>query len=108
MPKTKKSLDCFLREIVKAHPGEFSTDNKILFCNLCGTSVNFPSQKMFFVEQHQGSQTHKQKKSELAFSLATSPQLSQQLISTAISTQTSSSQYAADLCEAFIAGMVLN
>lgn len=110
MPKEKESLDLFLKSIVKDYPDEFSADNKVLLCKLCGTSVNLPNQKRFHVTQHRGGQKHQRKLQQRASSLANVPstaQLSQQLISLAVSTQSSSSQYAADLCEALIAGNVL-
>lgn len=106
MPKEKESLEVFLKTLVKEHPSDLSTDGKILYCKICETNVALPTQKRFHVTQHISTKKHSQMKESQKTSLPSTStgQCSQQLITSALSTQTSDTQYASDLCEALIAG----
>lgn len=106
MPKEKESLEVFLKSLVKKHPSDLSTDGQILYCKICETNVALPSQKRFHATQHISTKKHSQLKERQKTSQpsTSSGQCSQQLITSALSTKTSDTQYASDLSEALIAG----
>jgi hypothetical protein len=91
MPKTKLNLKIKLNNFLKQFGDIFSTDGKILYCQLCTKEVN--STKKYYVEQHIKSQTH-----VLAAKRKTQP-IKQQFIEKSIL----KSDYNYDLCEALIA-----
>lgn len=95
MPKLSVTLRSKLQSYVNTFGSDvFCTDGKVLTCKICKQSVNY-EKKYIFISQHIGTIKHKN-----ALSKATGKKIS--LLPTVIATSSRKSQFAFDLCKAFL------
>lgn len=103
MPKSKKSHDEFLFEIVKEFSDQLETDKKILFCKVCQEKI--VAEKRSQVTQHFKTDKHKKKLSERPSTSSSQQLLPNMVEKSDHGAQFVQSEFNKELCDAFLSGL---